>query len=131
MAYAVLIVDDSKTVRSMVKKTLQLAGIPVQSLHEAGNGAEALAIMQKQWVDIVFADVHMPEMNGIEMMEHMSQDHILVSVPVVVVSSDQNAGHIRRLEELGIRAYIKKPFRPETFRDVVQEILGEQGDKGT
>ncbi len=65
----------------------------------------------------------MPEMNGIELVERMSKDAMLVSTPVVIVSSDQRETTIEALKTRGIRAYIKKPFRPESFRDVVNDIL--------
>lgn len=127
MGYNILIVDDSKIIRAMVKKNIEMAGLPVASIHEAGNGEEALAVMADAWIDVVFADIHMPRMNGIEMVERMSADNILVSIPVVMVSSDRSQAHIDRLNNLGIRAYIKKPFRPESFRDVVADVLETMG----
>lgn len=57
----------------------------------------------------------------------MSKDNLLVSIPVVMVSSDRSEARSARLKELGIRAYIKKPFRPESFRDVAQEVLESMG----
>lgn len=129
MSYEVLVVDDSKTIRAMVKKCVLMMGLDVKTVHEAENGQQALDILKENWVDIVFADVHMPGMNGIELVEAMSRDNLLVSVPVVMVSSDRNQEHIARLEALGIRAYIKKPFRPEEFRGVVDDLL-HGGGKG-
>jgi two-component system chemotaxis response regulator CheY len=123
MAYEVLVVDDSKTIRAMVKKSIMLSGLEVGEVFEAANGREALEILSQRWIDIVFADVHMPDMNGIELVEAMSKDSVLVSVPVVIVSSDRNQEHINKLQELGVRAYIKKPFKPESFRDVVKDCL--------
>lgn len=128
MSYQVLVVDDSKTIRSMVKKSIAMSGLPVGEIFEAGTGREALAVLGQHWIDIVFADVHMPDMNGIELVEAMSRDTVLGKVPVVIVSSDRNQSHISRLEALGIRAYVKKPFRPESFREVVKCLLEQVGE---
>jgi two-component system, chemotaxis family, chemotaxis protein CheY len=127
MSYNVLIVDDSSIVRSVIKKSISMSGIDVSSVFEASNGKEALEILNKEWVDIVFADLNMPEMNGIELVERMSEDAMLVSTPVVIISAEQRQMKIDYLKKRGIRAYIKKPFRPERFKDVVCSILEEGG----
>ncbi len=124
MSYSILIVDDSSIVRAMVKKTIGMAGLPVGRVLEAGNGREALELLSREWVDIVFADLNMPEMNGAELVEKMSSDATLVSTPVVIVSSEHSQARIDELKAKGIRAYIKKPFRPEGFREVVESVLG-------
>jgi len=127
MSYKVLIVDDSSIVRSVVKKSIHMSGIEVADVYEAGNGKEALDILNREWVDIVFADLNMPEMNGIELVEKMSEDSMLVSTPVVIISSEQRQDKIDALKSRGIRAYMKKPFRPEGFKDIVCGILGDGG----
>jgi len=123
MSYKVLIVDDSSIIRAVVKKSIAMSGLEVSEVHEASNGVEALQILTSEWIDIVFADLNMPEMNGVEMVEKMSEDNLLVSIPVVIISSEQNQAVIDSLKRRGIRAYIKKPFRPESFRDVVTDVL--------
>lgn len=128
MSYTVLIVDDSSIVRSVVKKSIGMSGIEVSKVFEAANGKEALAVLNEQWVDIVFADLNMPEMNGVELVEKMSEDSMLVSTPVVIISSEQRQDKIDALKRRGIRAYMKKPFRPEGFKDIVCGILGEGGN---
>ncbi len=124
MSYTILIVDDSSIVRAMVKKSIGMAGLPISKVVEAANGREALEVLSREWVDIVFADLNMPEMNGAELVEKMSQDATLVSTPVVIVSSEHSQARIDELKAKGIRAYIKKPFRPEGFREVVESVLG-------
>jgi two-component system chemotaxis response regulator CheY len=132
VSYAILIADDSAIVRSMVKKALGMAGLPLGEVHEAANGREALEVLSRHWVDVVFADLNMPEMNGTELVERMSQDAMLVSTPVVVVSSEHSQAKIEELKRKGIRAYVKKPFRPESFREVVEAVLagGKGGGRG-
>jgi len=123
VSYRILIVDDSCVVRSMVKKAVAMAGLDIEEVHEAGNGREALQVLQDHWVDMVFTDLHMPEMSGIELVEAMARSGVLATTPVVVVSSDPSESRAEELTRLGVRAYLKKPFRPEGFRSIVEEVL--------
>ena len=127
MSYSILIVDDSAIVRTMVKKAVAMAGLDVSQVHEAANGKEALAVLGRTWIDVVFADINMPEMTGTELVRRMKADPALASTPVVIVSSEQSQIRIDELKACGARAYLKKPFRPEQFREVVEKLLGTQG----
>lgn len=124
MAYNILIVDDSSIVRAVIIKTLNLAGVAVDGLYQASNGEEALQQMREHWVDLVFSDINMPVMSGVEMFNHMQADENLKNIPVVIVSTEGSKTRIDELTGLGIRAYIRKPFTPEALRDVVDGILG-------
>ncbi len=129
MSLNVLVVDDSAVIRSVVKKSISMSGMDVREIHEAANGQEALKVLEDQWIDIVFADLNMPVMSGEELIKQMSKDNLLVSVPVVIVSSDRNQARIDGLKELGIRAYLRKPFRPENFKEVVTSVLNLSGEE--
>jgi two-component system chemotaxis response regulator CheY len=130
MSYRVLIVDDSAVVRTMVKKAISMAGLDVEEVHEAANGLEALQQLKAHWVDIVFTDLHMPVMNGMELVQSMARDGVLATTPVVVVSSDPSETRAEDLKRLGVRAYLKKPFRPEGFREVIEGLLlGEEAGR--
>ncbi|HTP27967.1 MAG TPA: response regulator [Anaeromyxobacteraceae bacterium] len=128
MSYTILIADDSAIVRRMVKKAIAMAGLEVGEVHEAANGKEALSVMDRTWIDIVFADINMPEMSGSDLIRHMAAEPNLASIPVVVVSSEQSESRIEEMKRYGARAYVKKPFRPEHFREVVDGLLGGKGD---
>jgi two-component system chemotaxis response regulator CheY len=125
MKINVLIVDDSAVIRSVIKKALRMAEVEVGETHEAGNGEEALAILDKTWVDVVFADINMPIMDGVELVDRMAANDLLETVPVVMVSSDRRASVMKKLEACGVRAYVKKPFRPEKLLAAIQDVLGE------
>jgi two-component system chemotaxis response regulator CheY len=127
MSYTILIADDSAIVRTMVRKALSMAGLDLGEVHEAANGKEALAILARTWIDVVFADINMPEMNGAELVRRMKADPALAATPVVVVSSEQTQTRIEEMKRWGARAYVKKPFRPEQFRDVIEDVLGSKG----
>ncbi|GEJ59226.1 response regulator [Anaeromyxobacter diazotrophicus] len=123
MSYTILVADDSAIVRTMVKKAIAMAGLPIGQVHEAANGEEALAILRKNWIDVVFADINMPVMTGPELIRQMKGDAALASTPVVIVSSERSPARVEEMHKCGARAYVKKPFRPEQFRAVVEELL--------
>lgn len=120
----ILIVDDSETVRTIIAKTLQIAGVPTREIFQAANGKQALDILRAQWVDMVFSDINMPEMGGIELLEQMQQEDLLKSIPVIIVSTEGSATRIEAMKAKGVRAYIRKPFSPEQLRTVVMDIVG-------
>ena len=124
MSLNILIVDDSATVRAVIKKTLEIAEVPVSELYQAENGQEALDALSANWIDLVFADINMPVMTGIELVEKMAEDGLLKTVPVVIVSTEGSATRIEELKAKGVSAYIRKPFTPELLRSVVDDIVG-------
>jgi two-component system chemotaxis response regulator CheY len=128
MSFNILIVDDSKTIRSVIKNTLDIAGVPVGDLYEAENGKVALDVMNSNWIDLVFADINMPVMNGIEMIEKMSKDNTLDKTPVIIVSTEGSKTRIDDLLRLGVRAYLRKPINPEELRNIVNEVMGDYNE---
>ncbi|MEN6624721.1 MAG: response regulator [Candidatus Sumerlaeia bacterium] len=124
MAFNFLIVDDSETVRAVIAKTLQVAGLPIHELYQAANGKEALAVLEDNWVDLIFTDINMPVMGGIELIEKLCEDGMLKTIPVVIVSTEGSQTRIEQLKTKGVIAYIRKPFQPELIRKVVDDILG-------
>jgi two-component system chemotaxis response regulator CheY len=127
VALNLLIVDDSAVTRKMVRRAVGLCGLDIGTVHEAGNGEEALAQLAQHRVDLVLADINMPVMNGMEMVERMSQDPVMSKVPVVIVATPMSEQRVERLLDIGARAYLAKPFRPEALRALVLEILGSRG----
>lgn len=124
MKLNVLIVDDSATIRAVMEKTLNMAGINTNQVLHAANGKEALDTLGNEWIDLIFADINMPVMNGVEMIEKMSEDGLLKTIPVVVVSTEGSQTRIEQLKDKGVTAYIRKPFQPEDFKAIVEDLTG-------
>jgi two-component system chemotaxis response regulator CheY len=123
VSYNILIVDDSAVTRKVIRKSVTMSGFRIGEFFEAADGVDALEVLKSKWVDLVFADLNMPRMNGIELIENMAQAGILDGTPVVVVTSDRNETRLAELEAKGIRTHLNKPVRPEVLRDVMREIL--------
>ena len=124
MAFNLLIVDDSRTTRGIIKKTLLMTDLPIGQLFEAATGREGLERMKGAWIDLVLADLNMPDMSGVEMIEAMAADPLLRSLPVVVVSSEGNQTVLDSLTERGVREIVRKPFQPALLREVMERVLG-------
>ena len=123
MAINILIVDDSGVMRSMILKTLRMAGVPLGEIHQAGNGREGLEILDKHWVDLAIVDINMPVMNGEEMIDQMHRNPEMKEIPVIVISTEGSKGRIERLEQKGV-VFIHKPFTAEIISATINRILG-------
>jgi two-component system chemotaxis response regulator CheY len=124
MAFNILIVDDSSTMRGMVKKVLGMTQLPLGEMWEASNGKEGLEKMRGHWVDLVLADLNMPDMTGQEMIDEMKKDSLLAALPVVVVSSEGDKAVLDHLAQKGIREIVRKPFEASLLRIVIERALG-------
>lgn len=124
MSFSILVVDDSEIIREVLQRTLSMTKIPFSNIFKAGNGVEALTILKDQWVDLVFTDIHMPVMGGIELIETMHSSPEYKDIPVVVISTEGSTTRIDQLKSLDIKGYLRKPFTPESIRDVLNSTLG-------
>jgi two-component system, chemotaxis family, chemotaxis protein CheY len=121
---SVLVIDDSSVMRKMVTRALALTGIPFSDVREASDGHEALLSIAASPPDLVLCDVHMPTMDGVELLERLDCGGWTKSIPVVMISSERGNAKRERLESFGARAYLEKPFYPETLGRVLRSVLG-------
>lgn len=124
MSANILIVDDSETMRGMIKRTLAMSGLDVGTVFEASNGIEALARMAEHPVSVVLLDINMPLMNGMKLLARMHDDPRVREIPVIIASTEGSEPRIQALLNAGARGYVRKPFRPEQLRDVLKSIVG-------
>ena len=120
---AVLVVDDSLTVRQQVGLTLTSAGYQIV---EACDGQEAVdALRAHAEVAMVLCDVTMPGMDGLEFLETIKGDAAGPPVPVVMLTTDGSPDLIARAKRAGAKGWIVKPFRPDLLLAAVRRIAGE------
>lgn len=123
MAINILVVDDSAVMRSMIKKTIINSGVEVEQIHEASNGQEGLDVLDREWLDILFIDVNMPVMDGMEMLERVRNKPETRDIPVLIVSTESNNERIQLISKLRA-GFVHKPFTPEKLKDKILEALG-------
>ncbi|MBV5316610.1 MAG: response regulator [Desulfobulbaceae bacterium] len=120
MAKNVLLVDDSSTMRKIISRSLRQAGLDFGEIYEAGDGQEALAMLEKESIDIVLSDINMPNMNGIEFLREKGNRPAIKDIPVFMISTETGEDIIGEAKSLGAIGALKKPFTP----DKVNEVLG-------
>jgi len=120
MGKKVLIIDDSRTMRKIVARSLRQAGLEFDELLEAGDGQEALDLLADQSVDLILSDINMPNMDGMEFLRQKAANDAIKDIPVVMITTEAGADIIGEAKSLGAAGSIKKPFTA----DQVQETLG-------
>ncbi len=130
MALNVLVVDDSAVMRSMIKRTLSISGIELGEVWEAGNGVEALRVLESNWLDLALIDINMPVMNGLELIDKMKSKSELADVPIIVISTEGCEKRIKSLQEQGV-GFVHKPFTPEKIKAQIEALLGVMENAGT
>ncbi len=114
-----LIVDDASVMRKIVERSLRQAGIEPLVVHEAGNGAEAIEVLNVAEVDLILLDINMPGMDGLEFMGQIRRQNLASGVPVVMVTTESGEGQIRQAIEGGASGYILKPFTTDHVKERV------------
>lgn len=124
MTRNVLIVDDSPTMRKVIKKTFKLGKNHGYQIIEAPNGQEALDFIRNNNVSLLFLDLNMPCMDGLELVQVLDGEDLMERIPTIVVSSDRNSSRIEGLKSAGVDAYVSKPFTPERLQKVIDRVAG-------
>ena len=120
---SVLIVYDSSVMRKIVERSLRQAGIEIGQVYEAGNGVEALAVLNERKVNLVLSDINMPGMAGLEFVKQLPTVEKAKGVPVVMITTEGSEGHVVQALSAGARGYIRKPFTPDQVKEHIVPVL--------
>ncbi len=118
-----LIVDDSSVMRKIVERSLRHAGIELEQVFEAGNGAEALGTLRDHSVDLILCDINMPVMDGLEFVRQVATVENAKGVPIVMITTEGSESHVVQALSCGARGYIRKPFTAEQVKEHVLPVL--------
>jgi two-component system chemotaxis response regulator CheY len=129
MAFNILIVDDSPSMRQVIKRTIQISGFEVGTFYEVSNGKEALDLLNSEWVDVIISDINMPVMDGITFIKLLQKDSLTANIPVVVITTEGRESCLEKIMNLGVTACLHKPFKPEVFRNKLISVLGVEQTK--
>ena len=120
MALKILTVDDSRTIRMIVKKAFK----PYHcNMFEAENGVEGLAAAAQEKPDLIVLDITMPVMTGIEMLGKLKEDSALSQIPVIMLTAESGKDSVMNIIKMGVNDYIVKPFKGEQLIDRAQNIV--------
>lgn len=120
MPKSVLIVDDSRTVRMMVRQALEEGGLTVT---EAYDGVNALAALLTCNPDLIITDVNMPEMDGITLVREVRNRSELPRMPILILTTVTDQDMKERGRQAGATGWMCKPFQADQLRAVVQKVL--------
>lgn len=119
MGINILVVDDSQIARQDIVKPLADAG---HNISEASDGLMALKMASTTTFDIIISDVHMPEMNGIELCEALKSKGITPFPIILIVSTESSSDLKSRGKAAGVRGWIIKPIKAETLLQVIEKL---------
>lgn len=118
----ILIVEDSPTMRALLTSALEELPMPVK-LSEAASGFEALRLLPRESFDLIFTDINMTDINGLELVAFVKGNEAYRTIPLVIVSTEGSERDRAKGMELGAEAYLVKPFVPEELRRVALDLL--------
>ncbi|HYC71880.1 MAG TPA: response regulator [Opitutaceae bacterium] len=120
MRNKILTVDDSKTVRIIVRKAFKPYDCEIL---EAGNGVEGLAVAAKEMPDLILLDITMPVMDGVEMLTKLKSDPQLKGIPVMMLTAEGGRDNVLKIAKIGVRDYIVKPFKEDVLTEKAGRII--------
>ncbi len=119
MAMNVLIVDDSSTMRKIVLRNLKQTGIDLGEVFQAGDGQEALGILEENTVHMILSDWNMPNMDGLGLVQAVRANDAWKNIRIVMITTEGGDAKVQEAIAAGANGYVKKPF---TADDLEKEL---------
>ena len=123
MPRTVLIVEDTESWTSTLE--IALSALPDVEVVTASSARKALQLLDRQDVSAIITDLHMPQMDGFELIEHVRAGGTGPRIPIIVLSGDTDPNTPDRVKRLGADAYFTKPYSPALVRDTLERLLHE------
>ena len=123
----VLIVEDEKMIRQGIRVMIQRCGVPVENIVECSNGEMALEMLQEQHVDVMFTDIRMPRMDGIQLVAEVQK--LSHKPEIVAISGYDDFSYAVEMLRNGVREYILKPVERQKITSIMQKLEEEITDR--
>jgi CheY-like chemotaxis protein len=124
---SILIAEDSREMARIVRSLL--ASLGFQDIEEVPDGATALSKLKKRHYDLLISDIHMEPMNGIELVSELRADDALAAMRVIVMSGSGEETKVLQARDVGVDAYILKPFSVATLKRIVGGVMKREPKK--
>jgi len=125
MALDVLIVDDSAAIRKILLRVLAQTDLSIGDVFEAGDGVEALKMLEAKKVGLVLSDINMPNMDGIQFLTSVRSRPEWSSIPVIMITTEGSQAKVLEAVQLGAQGYVRKPFTAEQIKEKITSCLSE------
>jgi two-component system chemotaxis response regulator CheY len=119
----VLVVDDSAAIRKILQRVLRQTGMAIKTIHEAGDGEEALEILKVHSPALVLTDINMPKMDGLQFLAAIKSSDRLRGIPVVMITTEGGEAKVGEAVKLGAAGYVRKPFTADQIKEKLAGIL--------
>ena len=119
----ILVVDDSAAIRKILQRVLRQTGIAIRTIHEAGDGQEALEILKTHRPALVLTDINMPRMDGLQLLAAIKTSAEWREIPVVIISTEGGEMKVGAAVKLGAAGYVRKPFTADQIKEKLAGIL--------
>lgn len=119
----IMIADDSATMRAMLVAIVESLGD--YRTVEASSGFEALRLLPRGHVDLIFTDINMPDINGLELISYLRDNPNYKNIPVFIISTEGSAKDIEKGKQLGADEYVVKPFSPAALQKLINLYLSK------
>jgi len=119
----VLVVDDSAAIRKILQRVLRQTGMAIGAIHEAGDGQEALSVIEQHPVNLVLTDINMPKMDGLQLLACLKSAPQWRTVPVVMITTEGGEAKVSEAVKLGAAGYVRKPFTADQIKEKLTGIL--------
>jgi len=118
-----LVVDDSSTMRRIIKNTLSRLGY--EDILEGEDGVEAWSVLNENPdIGMLITDWNMPEMNGLELVKKVRADARFENLPIIMVTTEGGKTEVITALKAGVNNYIVKPFTPQVLKEKLSAVLG-------
>jgi two-component system chemotaxis response regulator CheY len=118
-----LVVDDSAAIRKILQRVLRQTGMSIGAIYEAGDGQEALTVLETNKVDLILSDINMPKMDGLQLLASLKASDQWRHIPVIMITTEGGATKVGEAGRLGAAGYVKKPFSADQIKEKLAGIL--------
>ena len=123
MPMRILIVDDSRIMRNIVKNTLLSLKYPADVFTEAADGEEAFSILEKSEITLLLLDWNMPNLNGLELVKRLRSLEKFQNLPIIMVTSEAAKYNIIEAVKAGVTDYLVKPVNEKSLQEKIRSVL--------
>jgi two-component system chemotaxis response regulator CheY len=123
MELDVLVVDDSAAIRKILQRVLRQTGMAIGAIHEAGDGEEALGMLQQVKPGLILTDINMPKMDGLQFLAALKGAESWRNIPVVMITTEGGEAKVGEAVRLGAAGYVRKPFTADQIKEKLSTLL--------
>jgi two-component system chemotaxis response regulator CheY len=119
----VLVVEDSAAIRKILQRVLRQTGMAINTIHEAGNGEEALDVLKGKQVALILSEINMPKMDGLQLLAALKSSAQWSRIPVVMITTEGGEAKVSEAVKLGAAGYVRKPFTADQIKEKLTGLI--------